>query len=56
VRLSPKKKFITPQQIHWPTVANYLLRKQAFRPDAPHHNPDGTPDSIPSRAMRRLTR
>jgi multidrug efflux pump subunit AcrB len=35
-----------------PTLANYLLRDQAFRPDAPHHDPDGNPDSTPASPSR----
>jgi len=35
-----------------PTLANYLLRDQAFRPDTPHHDPNGNPDSIPAKPSR----
>jgi multidrug efflux pump subunit AcrB len=37
-----------------PTLANYLLRKQALPANAPHHDPDGNPESIPTNPSRNL--
>ena len=35
-----------------PTLANYLLRKQALEAHAAHHDTDGNPDAIPARLSR----